>query len=207
VLSPDAYTPAPGGVLTRDHAMTTVARDVLKIVKDTQVEVDSLAIPEWSRSTDTPANLVDLRARGGAELADAVARWLGSRAGLLAAPLNALLAADQINELVPPVWSRVCSARTDTADPKALGVFLGRYGLTSLGADALHAWYTSARGLVTTALKDPTAVLQAAVSITNDLGMGPASTATGRAPSIGCGSSRRSRIGAPPTCASWCATA
>jgi len=26
-------------------------------------------------------------------------------------------------------------------------------------------------------------------------------------PSIGCGSSRRSRIGAPPTCASWCATA
>ncbi len=46
VLSPDSYTPAPGGVLTRDHAMTTLARDVLEIVKDTGVEVDSLAILE-----------------------------------------------------------------------------------------------------------------------------------------------------------------
>src|SRR6516165_7704006 len=52
VLSTYTYTPAPGGVLTRDHAMTAVARDVLKIIKSADVEVDSLAILEWSRSPD-----------------------------------------------------------------------------------------------------------------------------------------------------------
>lgn len=38
-------------------------------------------------------------------------------------------------------------------------------------------------------------------------GCGPASTATGRDPSTGCACSRRSKTGAPRTCASWCATA
>ncbi len=33
VLPPDGYTPAPGGVLTLDHVMAAVARDVLGIVK------------------------------------------------------------------------------------------------------------------------------------------------------------------------------
>lgn len=174
VLSPDSYTPAPGGVLTRDHAMTTLARDVLKIVKDLGVEVDQLAILEWSRSADTPANLADLEARGGAELFEAATSWLGSRAGLLAEPLAALLATGRINELVPLGVVAGLFCQDDTTDPKALGVFLGHYGLTSLGSEALHAWYTSARGLATTALKDPHTVLQAAASIADDLRIGTA---------------------------------
>lgn len=178
VLSPDSYTPAPGGVLTRDHAMTTLARDVLEIVKDTGVEVDSLAILEWTRSADTPANLADLRARGGADLFDAAAGWLGSRAGLLAEPLAALLSSGRITELVPLGVVAGLFCQDDTTDPKALGVFLGHYGLTSLGSEALHAWYTSARGLVTTALKDPHTVLQAAASIANDLQIGTAAASS-----------------------------
>lgn len=178
VLSPDSYTPAPGGVLTRDHAMTTLAREVLGIVKDTEVEVDPMAILEWTRSAGTPAKLADLAARGGTDVFDATAAWLSSRAGLLAEPLAALLNTGRINELVPLGVVAGLFCQDDTADPKALGVFLGHYGLTSLGSEALNAWYTSARGLVTTALEDPHTVLQAAASIADDLRIGTAAASS-----------------------------
>lgn len=171
VLSPDSYTPAPGGVLTRDHAMTTLARSVLRIVKAAGVEVDPLAILEWSRSADTPAQLADLKACGGADLFDATAAWLGSRAGLLTTPLTALLTSGRINELVPLGVVAGLFCQDDGSHDKALGMFLGHYGLTSLAPAALQSWYTSARGLVTTALKDPQTVLQAAASIADDLGI------------------------------------
>lgn len=174
LLSPDSYTPAPGGVLTRDHAMTTLARDVLKIVKDTGVEVDQLAILEWSRFADTPANLADLKARGGTELFDATTAWLGSRAGLLAEPLSALLGAGRVNDLVPLGVVAGLFCQDGSADRAALGGFLGSYGLIGLSPAALNTWYTSARGLVTTALKDPHTVLQAAASIVNQLQIGSA---------------------------------
>lgn len=178
VLSPDSYTPAPGGVLTRDHAMTTLARDVLKIVKDAGVEVDQLAILEWSRFADTPANLADLKARGGAELFDATTAWLGSRAGLLAEPLSALLSADRITDLVPLGVVAGLFCQDNPSDGAALGGFLGSYGLIGLSREALNTWYTNARGLVTTALKDPHTVLQAAASIVDHLQIGSAATAS-----------------------------
>jgi hypothetical protein len=178
VLSPDSYTPVPGGVLTRDHAMTTLARDVLKITKDVGVEVDQLAILEWSRSADTPAHLIDLKARGGTELFDATVAWLGSRAGLLVEPLTALLAAGRINDMVPLGVVAGLFCQDQPADPKALGMFLGHYGLTSLSTDALSTWYTNARGLVTNALKDPQTVLQGAASIADQLGIGTAAAAS-----------------------------
>ncbi len=84
VLSPDAYIPAPGGVLTQDHAMSAIARDVLKIVKDVDVEIDTSAVLEWSRSQEATDGLVRaMRATGGAELAAAFQPWLAGRAGRL----------------------------------------------------------------------------------------------------------------------------
>ena len=178
VLSPDSYTPAPGGVLTRDHAMTTLARDVLKITKAPDVEVDQLAILEWSRSADTPDNLADLKARGGAELFDATADWLGSRAGMLAEPLAALLAAGRITNMIPLGVVAGLFCQDQPNDPRALGVFLGHYGLTSLSTEALNTWYTNARGLVTNALKDPQTVLQAGASIADQLRISAAAAAS-----------------------------
>ncbi|EUA08685.1 pglZ domain protein [Mycobacterium xenopi 4042] len=66
ILSPDSYTPAPGGVLTLDHAMAAVARDVLKIVNRADVEIDTLAVLEWSLSGKAADGLSALAARGGA---------------------------------------------------------------------------------------------------------------------------------------------
>ena len=176
VLSTYTYTPAPGGVLTRDHAMTAVARDVLKIIKSADVEVDSLAILEWSRSPDADENLISLRALGGVELGAAVSGWLTARAGQLARPLTALLDAGRVKDMVPLGVVAGLFCEDDNTNAVALGKFLGRYGLSGLTADDLRAWYTNARGLVTASLssQQQTAVLDTASSIVNDLGISAA---------------------------------
>jgi hypothetical protein len=179
-LSGDAYTPAPGGVLTRDHVMAALARDVLNIVKHTDVEVDTLAILEWSRSQQATDGLAQLRAVGGPELTDAFSSWLTGRAGQLARPLAALWDAERITILVPlgVVAGLFCS--DDTAGGVALGVFLGRFGLSGLGRDELHAWYTAARGLLTNTLstQQQQATLDAAASIVAELGIGDAAASS-----------------------------
>lgn len=180
VLSAHTYIPAPGGVLTRDHAMTAVARDVLNIVKSADVEVDSLAILEWSRSQDADQNLIDLRALGGVELAAAVNGWLAGRAGQLGGPLAALLDAGQVKDLVPLGVVAGLFCQDDNTNAVALGVFLGRYALSNLTPDDLDAWYTSARGLVTASLspQQQQAVLDAAASIVNELGISAAAASS-----------------------------
>lgn len=64
LLSSRGYTPAPAGVLTQDHAMSAVARDVLQIVKSPDVEVDGSAVLEWSRSHHAVDGLVRLHTEG-----------------------------------------------------------------------------------------------------------------------------------------------
>ena len=180
VLSAHTYTPAPGGVLTRDHAMTAVARDVLNIVKSADVEVDSLAILEWSRSQDADENLINLRALGGEELTAAVNAWLAGRAGQLGAPLTALLDTGRVKDLVPLGVVAGLFCQDDNTNAVALGRFLGRYGLDTLAPDDLGAWYTSARGLVTASLspQQQQAVLDAAASIVNALGISAAAASS-----------------------------
>lgn len=178
VLSPDAYNPAPGGVLTQDHAMSAVARDVLKIVKQTDVEIDTLAILEWSCSAGAAEGLAELRAADGAELTAAFQTWLAGRAGRLARPLTAMLENDRVSHLVPLGVVAGLFCQDDASNTVALGVFLGRFGLSGLDPDDLGAWYTAARGLVTNSLNAPQqqAVLDAAASIINDLGITEAAT-------------------------------
>ena len=177
-LSTNAYTPAPGGVLTRDHAMSAVARDVLKIVKNADVEIDTLAVLEWSRSQEATECLGQLRASGGTELTAAFRAWLAGRAGRLARPLTALLQSGRINDLVPLGVVAGLFCQDNTSNAVALGVFLGRFGLSGLDLDDLEAWYTGARGLVTNSLNAPQqqAALDAAASIVNDLGINAAAT-------------------------------
>lgn len=168
VLSSAGYTPAPGGVLTRDHAMTAVARDMLGMVKDADVEVDTFAVLEWSRSSQAATSLIELRSYS--ELTVAVTDWLAERAGKLAGPVTALLKSDRIADLVPLGVVAGLFCRPDGADAIALGKFLGRYDLS---ADHLDDWYTHARGLVTTSLapEQQRVVLQTAASIVDELGI------------------------------------
>ena len=170
-----SYTPAPGGVLTRDHALTAVAREVLGMVKDVDTEVDTFAVLEWSRSPGISAGLAELRAHP--ELAAVVTDWLAQRSGKLAGPVTALLNADRIADLVPLGVVAGLFCQPDRADGVALGRFLGRF---DLNADHLDDWYSHSRGLVTSSLAPDQrqVVLQAAAAIVDDLGITSAAAAS-----------------------------
>lgn len=178
-LPPDSYTPAPGGVLTQDHAMATLARGVLKIVKGSAVEVDALAVLEWSRSPHARDNLIELRSAGGAELTAVFQTWLAGRCGRLARPLTALLDTDRVTELLPlGVVAGLFGEGADTA--MALGVFLGRYGLSGLSTEDLTAWSNSATGLLTRSLStdQQLRVLAEATDIVTELGIADAAASS-----------------------------
>ncbi|NTY62304.1 BREX-2 system phosphatase PglZ [Mycolicibacterium sphagni] len=176
-LSADAYIPAPGGVLTRDHAMATLARDTLGIVKDVDVEIDTLAVLEWSRSSDVTERVTALNINGGPELSAAFYQWLAGRSGRLAAPVAALLPAGRISELVA---LGIVAGVFDGTESVALGKFLVRSGLSDLSPDSLQVWYQDTYGLVTNSLKSEQqqAVLSAAGTIISELGISEAATSS-----------------------------
>ena len=178
-LPPDSYTPAPGGVLTQDHAMSTLAREVLKIVKDPAVEVDALAVLEWSRSPHAGESLIEVRSAGGAPLTAAFQAWLAGRCGRLARPVTALLDTDRVTDLVP--LGVVAGLFNDGPDTdRAQGVFLGRYGLNGLSDDDLSVWSNSASGLLTRSLspQQQLRVLAEATAIVNALGIAEAAASS-----------------------------
>lgn len=175
VLPSDGYTPAPGGVLTLDHVMAAVARDVLGIVKNRDVEIDALAVLEWSCSRHAADGLVGLHADGGTELADAFGSWLAVRSGKLAPAVTALLAGGRITDLAP--LGVVAGLFDGAPDSVALGMFLGHYGLTGLSPADIAAWHSEVRGLVNV-LGEPQSVLEAASDIVNQLGIGAAAASS-----------------------------
>lgn len=176
-LSADAYVPAPGGVLTRDHAMSALARDVLGIVKDVDVEIDTLAVLEWSRSADVIDRLATLSASGGPELGSAFQTWLAGRTRSLHGPVAALLAAGRITDLVP---LGVVAGLFSESEGVSLGLFLGRFGLNGLSREDLGSWYRDTRGLLTNSLstQQQQAVLAAAAAIVDELGISDAAASS-----------------------------
>lgn len=80
------------------------------------------------------------------------------------------MTAGRITELVP---LGVVAGLFDESDGKALGVFLGSYGLSDLDAEDLGSWYQDTRGLVTNSLnaQQQQAVLTTAASVVNQLGI------------------------------------
>lgn len=91
---PSGWPPAPGGVLTRDHAMTSVARAHL----DFDLVGGVLA---WSVEADATARTADLRSLVGDALTDAVLSWAADRAGTAARPVLDLLRAGRARDIVP----------------------------------------------------------------------------------------------------------
>lgn len=148
----DGWPPAPGGVLTRDHAIDAVVRAHLRLV-ERGVEIDVRATFEWSIQPDSTALLAELRTLVGDTLTNVVIEWLAGRCGLAERPVGALLRAGRVADLVPLGLIAGLISGDDTQVVHAAGVVQGRYGFGQLTREVLNAWHADAAGLTTQVLE------------------------------------------------------
>jgi hypothetical protein len=152
VLPSQAYTPARGGVLTRAHAMSAVARGALAMTDDPAIEIDTLTILEWSRHSGVAAQVAELATAGGPVLFAAFTDWLGERSGRLGRVVSSLLRSGRIADLVP---LGLIAGLFDSQQPGselARGLFLGRFELGAPSLGDLSGWYQDSAGLLTRSL-------------------------------------------------------
>ncbi len=124
----DGWPPAQGGVLTRDHAWTSVARAHLAL---TGPEVDATAVLTWTTGSTSVARIGDLRKQGGNALTDELLRWMAQRSHAIRTPLLALLRAGDLPDVVP-LGLVVGVLVTARASPQPTTAQLARDGLLRL---------------------------------------------------------------------------
>ena len=95
---PGGWPAAPAGVLTRTHALGSVASTHLGF--DAEV-ADVLGVLRWSMTADSVIALAALRREVGNLLADATLDWIAQQAGAASAPIRALLARGELADVVP----------------------------------------------------------------------------------------------------------
>ena len=94
----DGWPPAPAGVLTRDHALSSAARAELGLPAG---PVDLIAVLHWSTDASLPAAIARLRTRAGETTVDAILDWLADSSGEAAPFVAALLRTGTVTDLVP----------------------------------------------------------------------------------------------------------
>ncbi|MEU4319433.1 BREX-2 system phosphatase PglZ [Nocardia fluminea] len=144
----DEYRPAPGGVLTRDHAYTTVAQRALHIADEYDTEIDTFTVLEWSVRPNAGDDLRLLKTEGGSDLATAVAEWLAQRCGRLRRPVAALLTPDLVSDLLPLGLIAGLFDGSSGAD-RSLGHFESKYHLRGITIEELRAWYDDTSAVLT----------------------------------------------------------
>jgi hypothetical protein len=97
---PTGWPPAPGGVLTRDHALGAVARMHLGLGGDADA-VDAATVLQWSTDRATLDRIADLRVHAGDPLTDATLEWIGQRSAAAGGPLRQLLVSGEVGDALP----------------------------------------------------------------------------------------------------------
>lgn len=92
------WPPAPGGALTRAHALHSVARAHLGLRPR---NLDALGVLDWSTDPVLAGRIADLRARAGDVVTDATLRWVCAGAGSAAPLLSALVRRGEMADAVP----------------------------------------------------------------------------------------------------------
>ncbi len=156
------WPPAPGGVLTQEHAFGSVCSRHLGLPA---VDLTPVALLRWMSDPSSAEHLAALRSLGGDRVADGTLEWLASHTGAAAPLLLPLLRNGQARQVVPIglVLSLLLrasdSARSD--DVMAAKVALARLeSVTGPGASAaaLQAWATYANHTVEELLREPGSV-------------------------------------------------
>jgi PglZ domain-containing protein len=155
------WPPAPGGVLTRDHAMGAVARRYLGLSAD---ELTGDAVLEWTAAPYTAGLLADLRTLAGDALTDAVLDWVAAYLGAARAPVLQLLRRGQGADAVPVgvVLDTLLEARSGQRSDdaalarEALVRLEPRTGGATVSPAALRSWAVQAQSLVRRLLQSRT---------------------------------------------------
>jgi hypothetical protein len=166
---PGGWPPAPGGVLTRDHALGAVAAAQLDL---TDPVVDVTSVLAWTADPGAPTRVADLRALAGDGLASAVLDWTADRAGAVGGPLLRLLRGGDARDAIPlglvaGLLSAAGNGAGGTADgaapSRAESMRLAREGLIRLeprlGGTApapatLQSWAADAAAVIAGLLRD-----------------------------------------------------
>lgn len=93
---PSGWPAAPAGILTRSHALTSVARIHLGLESDT---TDVLGVLRWTMRPASVTAVADLRAEFGSRLADEALDWIAERAGAASQPVRILLRQGEMADL------------------------------------------------------------------------------------------------------------
>lgn len=94
----NGWPAAPAGVLTRAHALTSVAKARLGLSADA---ADTLGVLQWTMRPASVTAVAELRADVGDRLADETLEWIAERAGPASAPVRALLRRGEMADILP----------------------------------------------------------------------------------------------------------
>jgi hypothetical protein len=156
---PDGWPPAPGGVLTRDHALGCVAAAHLGL---TDPVIDATSVLAWTADPAVSTGVADLRALAGDALAGAVLDWADERAGAAGPALRHLLRNGEARDAVPlglVAGLLAGDARTETAQlaREALIRLEPRFGGAAPAGPALRSWAGESAAVLAGMLQDPAA--------------------------------------------------
>ena len=158
--SPSAgWPPAPGGVLTRDHALGAVAAVHLGL---TDSVIDATSVLAWTADPEVLARVADLRALAGDALTGTVLDWAAKRAGTAGPPLRHLLLAGEVRDAIPLglVAGLVSvsvngAAKTAQLAREALIRLEPRFGGSLPAGAVLRSWAGEASAVLAGMLQDP----------------------------------------------------
>jgi hypothetical protein len=156
------WHPAPGGVLTRDHALGSVAAVHLGL---TDPVIDIASVLMWTTDPALAARIASLRTTADDALTDAVLDWVATRTGAVGSAIRHLLRGGEARDAVPlgliaGLLGQARDGAAETAAPDA-GTDLPQvarealirleswFGGTVPSTDALRKWAAEAAAVIT----------------------------------------------------------
>jgi hypothetical protein len=153
----DGWPPAPGGVLTVEHALASVAREHLDLGDP---HLDATSVLTWSTQPEAPTRVVDLRHLAGDTLVDVLLTWSAERTGAAAPAILPLLRAGRVLDLLPLglvaglVADGLQTSASDTvqAARDSLIRLEGQLGSPPPAAHVLRAWGSESAAVLSSLL-------------------------------------------------------
>ena len=156
---PAGWPPAPGGVLTRDHALGAVAAAHLGL---TDPVIDAASVLAWTADPAVSTRVADLRALAGDALTGTILDWAAERAGAAGPPLRHLLRAGEARDAVPlGLVAGLLAVARDAAGEEtqlareALIRLEPRFGGAAPASAVLRSWAGESSAVIAGMLQDP----------------------------------------------------